>query len=113
MDTIYDDGLIALDEEALTIRRYRLPWGQKRIPYTKIVSVHRRPLTWIRGRARLFGSGDLVHWWNLDPLRPTKSEALELELHEHFVPTITPDDPATVYALLTERLGTPSGVSLD
>lgn len=105
MDAIYDDGLITLDDEAITIRRYFLPWGQKRIPYTKIVSVHRRPLTWIRGRARLWGSGDLVHMWNFDLGRPKKSEALELELRQHFVPTITPDDPATVYALLTERIG--------
>lgn len=105
MSFLYDDGLVALDEEAIVIRRYGLPWGDKRIPYSQIVSVHRRPLTWARGRARIWGSGDLVHWWNLDRARPTKSEALELELHRHFVPTITPDDPGTVYALLTERIG--------
>jgi hypothetical protein len=101
---LYDDGNIACDEHDLVVRRY-YPWGgSKTIPYASIRSVTRRPLTSVRGRWRLFGSGDLRHWWNLDGRRPRKSLALDLDIGRHVHPTITPDDPDTVDRILSERL---------
>ncbi len=62
------------------VHRYRatregvlLPWGTKRIPYASIKSVRRFTMTALRGKGRIWGSGDLRHWANFDPQRPRKS----------------------------------------
>jgi hypothetical protein len=69
---LYDDGLIACDDDGIVIRRY-YPWGDKRVAYGSIASVARLTLSPLRGQWRIWGSGDLVHWWNLDHRRPQKS----------------------------------------
>jgi Bacterial PH domain len=97
----YDDGKIACDSTGLLIRWY-YPWGSKRIPYTSIRSIHRLPIR-IR-RWRLWGSGDLRHWWNLDFSRPRDKVALDIDTGHWIHPTITPDDPDTVERILNERL---------
>lgn len=60
-------------------------------------------LSGIQGRGRIWGSGDFVHWWNLDPTRPHKSVALVLDVGGRVRPTITPDDPERVAQLLHRR----------
>ena len=100
---LYDDGGIACDEKTLIIRRY-YPWGAKRVPYTAIKSVARRALSPARGQWRIWGSGDLVHWWNLDTGRPRKTVALELDVGGRVRPTITPKDPDAVDRILTDHL---------
>ena len=99
---LYDDGKIACDETSLIIKRY-YPWGAKTIPYSAIRSVGRLTPLGIR-KWRLWGSGDFVHWWNLDRERPSKELALVLDVGHHIRPTITPDDPRAVEGILTERL---------
>lgn len=101
---MYDDGTIRCDEQAVTIRRY-YPWGAKRIPYTSIEGVQRLPLTGVNSgrRWRIWGSGDLRHWWNFDPHRPRKDTALVLDVGRRMRPTITPDDPDAVERVLAER----------
>lgn len=100
---LYDDGRIACDERGVTIRWY-YPWGTKRVPYDAIRSVKERPLSLVRGRWRIWGSGDFVHWYNLDPTRTRKDVALVLDLGRRVKPTITPDDPDTVRRIVDERL---------
>jgi hypothetical protein len=56
----HDDGNIACDDTELIIRRYH-PWGAKRIPYSSVREVKRRPLSPVRGKWRIWGSGDFVH----------------------------------------------------
>jgi hypothetical protein len=104
----YDDGRIRCDDQELVIRNYYL-WGAKRIPYTSIKGVQTLPLTGLNAvrRWRIWGSGDFVHWWNLDPSRPGKSIALVIDVGRQVHPTITPDDPAAVASILTERIGGP------
>lgn len=100
---LYDDGRIACDNGQLIIRRY-YPWGTaKRIPYSRIHSVTRRPMGVSGGKWRIWGSGDFVHWWNLDPTRPKKELALEIDTGGRIVPTITPDDPERVDRILSEH----------
>jgi hypothetical protein len=97
---LYDDGEIACDDSGLLIRRY-YPWGSKRVPYSSIKGVRRLP---IRVRKwRIWGSGDFRHWWNLDPRRPEKDTALELDLGRWIRPTITPDDVQAVEELVQEH----------
>lgn len=100
---LYDDGRIGCDEHGLTLRRY-YPWGSKRIPYGTIRSVTRRPLGRLTGRWRIWGSGDFVHWWNLDPGRPRKSVALELDVGRRVIPTISPDDPDEVERIVSAHI---------
>jgi hypothetical protein len=100
---LYDDGRIACDDLAVTIRWY-YPWGPKKIPYGKIRSVERRPLTKVRGKWRIWGSGDFVHWYNLDPTRPNKETAFEIDTGGRFRPTITPDDPDAVERILADHV---------
>lgn len=100
---LYDDGRIACDDTGVVIRWYYL-WGAKRIPYSSIRSVMHRPLSSWRRRWRLWGSGDLVHWYNLDGSRPKKKDALEIDTGGRIRPTITPDDADAVARILTEHL---------
>lgn len=101
--TSYDDGGIVCDDHCLTIRRY-YPWGAKRIRYTSIKGVKRLNLTGMNKvrKWRIWGSGDFVHWWNLDVRRPRKDCALVIDVGHRVHPTITPDDPDTVERILTE-----------
>jgi len=69
----YDDGGVACTEDALVIRRYYFPFGDKRIPYTKIEQVQRRPMAGLTGQWRIWGSGDFRHWYNLDSGRRRKT----------------------------------------
>jgi hypothetical protein len=102
---LYDDGRIVCDEDGLLLRWY-YPWGAKRISYDSIKNVTELPLTGANSvrRWRIWGSGDFVHWWNLDPSRPRKTTALVLELGRRVRPTITPDEPATVEQIIRERV---------
>jgi hypothetical protein len=97
----YDDGRVACTEDALVIRLYYFPFGEKRILYSGIRRVRRRELTAMSGRYRIWGSGDFVHWANYDPDRPKKSVAFIVELSGQRVrPVITPDRPDEVLAEL-------------
>jgi hypothetical protein len=100
---LYDDGRIACGDTSLIIRWYYL-WGAKKLPYSSITSVNKRPLTRWRGRWRLWGSGDFVHWYNLDLGRAKKEIALDVHTGGRIVATITPDDPEAVERILTEHL---------
>ena len=97
----YGDRTVRCDEQALTIRRY-YPWGSKRIPYSAIKGVQRLPLNAVR-RWRIWGTGDFLHWWNLDSRRPHKDVALVLDLGTRVRPTITPDNPDLLETLLLNR----------
>ncbi len=99
---LYDDGRIACDDRGVIIRWYYL-WGRKKIPYSQIRSVSKRPLRRVRGRWRLWGSGDFVHWYNLDGNRPNKSVELVLDVGGRVRPVITPDDPDAVAAIVAEK----------
>lgn len=89
----YEDDTIRCTDEAVTLKWY-YPWGSKTIPYAKIVDVRDFPLTGFNAvrRWRIWGSGDMIHWWNLDLRRPTKRAALVFELGNRTKPTCTPRD---------------------
>jgi hypothetical protein len=101
--TSYDDGRIACDDDGITIRWYYL-WGAKRIPFHAIRSVKTFPLTPIRGKWRIWGSGDLVHWYNLDASRPGKETGIEIDAGGSIRPCITPDDVETVTRIIAEHV---------
>ena len=98
----YDDGRVACTDDALLIRRYYFPFGDKRVPYAKIADVRPRAMSsGLNGRWRIWGSGDFKHWFNLDPDRPGKSVMLVITQAGHGIqPVITPDNPEEVVAEL-------------
>jgi hypothetical protein len=102
---LYDDGRITCDGSGLNIRGY-YPWGSKRIRYSEISSASEFTLRTLRGRWRLFGSGDFRHWYSWDPRRPRKRTGIELKVGRWAVPVITPEDPRAVLAILRDHLRT-------
>jgi hypothetical protein len=103
----YDAGGVACDDKGIVLKRY-YPWGAKRIPYPPIKGVQHLPLTGTSKvrRWRIWGSGDFVHWWNLDTRRPGKTVALVIDVGRRIRPTITPDDPERVEQILRDHLCT-------
>jgi hypothetical protein len=100
---LYDDGRIQCDDEGLTIRWYYL-WGAKRVPFGSIRSAKTFALSPIRGKWRLWGSGDFVHWYNLDDSRPDKQTGIELDTGRRVRPCITPDDPDAVLRIIQDHI---------
>jgi hypothetical protein len=98
---LYDDGLVKLDEHALTLRRYYFPVAiRKRIPYADIRGVEQRSMGKSTGKLRFWGSGDFRHWTPLDVNRAGKDVAIVLDLGKRVQPVFSPDDPERVAALL-------------
>lgn len=100
---LYDDGRITCDEDGVVIHWY-YPWGSKRIPYRSIRANSIIDLAPVRGKWRLWGSGDLVHWYNLDGNRPKKASGIELDLGGRVRPCATLDDVEAVVAVLQAHL---------
>jgi hypothetical protein len=108
--SLYKDRWIELTDHDVIVRGYYFPWGAKRISYSSITSLDRFTMTALRGQWRIWGSGDLRHWANLDPGRPKKSVGFFLDLGRHVIPFLTPDDPEAFEQALRPHLqSTPTG----
>lgn len=101
---IYDDGLVRVDDDGVTLRRYYFPFGAKKlIPYSKIRGVDTAVLGNWNGRWRLWGSSDLWSWLPLDVRRPRKDTAVVLTVGR-ISPVFTPDEPGRVADLIRGRI---------
>ncbi|MBJ7340815.1 hypothetical protein [Mycolicibacterium sp.] len=77
----YDDGLIQLDRQAITLRRYHFPSGtSKVIPLRAVRGYRTEPLGLVMNRFRIWGSLDLRRWLPLDVKRPIKSTLVTLDV---------------------------------
>jgi hypothetical protein len=104
-EVLYEDDLIELDHEGITLRRYYFPLAMsKRISYTDILDVQQRAMGALTGKGRLWGSGDLRHWAPLDLHRPKKNTAIILDLGKFVRPVFSPNDPERVMPLLHEHV---------
>lgn len=101
----YQDDQLACTDDEVVIKRYYMSGQAKHIAYSAIRGITRLELTGLNAvrRWRLWGSGDFIHWWNLDPKRPRKSIALVLDVGKRVKPTITPDDPDAVERILEAK----------
>ncbi len=104
----YRDDRIECTDTAIRVSWYYFPFGTKTIPYSSIRSLERFPLSTTRGKWRIWGSGDLKHWLNLDGKRPEKSTGFILDVGKHVIPTVTPDDPDTFEQVVRDHLQTGS-----
>ncbi len=102
----YDDGLIQLDREAITLRRYHFPSGtSKIIPLRDVRGYKAEPLRFINERFRLWGSSNLRRWLPLDIWRPLKSTLVTLDVAGAKTnPAFTPQRPTEFLARLDELL---------
>ncbi len=102
----YDDGLVQLDREALTLRRYHFPSGtSKIIPVRTIRGYQAESLGLLIQRFRLWGSSDFRRWLPLDIRRPFKDTLITLDVPGTSPsPAFTPSDPEHFIAMLDEVL---------
>jgi hypothetical protein len=105
----YQDRWIECNDQEVRIRGYYFPWGTKTIPYVSVRSLERFTMTAVRGKGRIWGSGDLRHWANLDPQRSRKSVGFFVNLGRRVIPFLTPDDPDAFERVLRQhvQLGPP------
>jgi hypothetical protein len=104
----FDDGLVRLDAEGITLRRYYFPWGgAKTVPYHRIKAVRSRKVGLTTGGWRIWGSGDLRHWLPLDVHRRHRSRAIALDVGGWIRPTCTPTEPEKVLTILREHVDGP------
>jgi hypothetical protein len=96
----YQDPLIRIQNGELVIRQYYFPTGAKHIRLAAIIRVEEYPMGKATGRWRVWGSGDLVHWLNLDPGRRHKQQAFVIDHGRRAKPVVTPDDPDAFRAAL-------------
>jgi hypothetical protein len=103
--SVYRDHRIECTDREIVIHAYYFPWGTKRIPFTAVRSVDRFTMTGLGGKGRIWGSGDLKHWANLDLRRPHKDIGFFLDVGARTIPFVTPDDPDAFEAAVRSHLG--------
>jgi hypothetical protein len=105
----YDDGLIQLDRQAITLRRYHFPSGtSKVIPLRSIRGYKTESLGLVINRFRIWGSADLRRWLPLDVWRPIKSTLVTLDVpgtrpSPAFTPLRASEFIASLDAVLADR----------
>jgi hypothetical protein len=107
----YDDGLIQLDREAITLRRYHFPSGTaKVIPLRSVRGYSVQPLGLLVQRFRIWGTSDLIRWLPLDGRRPLKSTLITLHVPGAWPkPALTPSDPDRFLEVLDALMDNRSG----
>lgn len=99
-----------LDADGVTLRRYYFPVGaSKRIRYSEIRRVEARPMTWLTGKGRGWGSAHPGYWLPLDTGRPHKDTLVVLDVGRYVKPSFSPDDPDRVLAIIRQRTGSATG----
>jgi hypothetical protein len=105
--TTYSDPRIECDDAGISIHAYYFPWGTKHIRYDALRSLERFSLKSLGGNLRIWGSGDLRHWTNLDTGRPRKEVGFRLDIGARIVPWVTPDRPDAFEAAVREHAHLP------
>lgn len=102
----YDDGIIQLDQEALTLRRYHFPSGTSKIIRLRDIRGFRTSsLGLLLHRFRIWGTSDLRRWLPLDVRRPLKSTLVTFDVPGTYPdPACTPEHPTQFIELLSELL---------
>jgi hypothetical protein len=102
----YDDGLVQLDGEAITLRRYHFPDGtSKVIALDTIRGYKAESLGLFMQRFRIWGTSDFRRWLPLDVHRPLRSTLITLDVEgSRWRPAFTPERPDEFTALLDELL---------
>lgn len=102
----YDDGMVALDRSAITLRRYHFPSGtSKVIPLRSVRGFEAEDLGMFMQRFRIWGSSDFRRWLPMDLQRPFRSTLVTLDVPGlKMRPAFTPARPKEFLAVLEELL---------
>jgi hypothetical protein len=104
MADTYEDATVACGLDHLELRFYYFPFGTKRIPYDQITGLQRIEMVGpLSGKWRLWGTGNLRYWANLDLRRPKKDAGFVIDLGRAVSPIVTPDDPDAFEAVVRAR----------
>jgi hypothetical protein len=101
----YDDGIIICNAQGIEIRRYYFPAGSKRVAYSQIKGLQRLDMSPLKGKLRIWGTGNFTIWANLDMQRPHKAVAFIIDNNKRVKPFVTPDDPDAFETVVRERAG--------
>jgi len=101
----YDDGIIICDAVGVEIRHYYFPSGTKHVTYEEIKGLARVDMSPLRGKLRIWGTGNFKIWANLDTKRPHKEVAFIIDNGKSIKPFVTPDGPDAFEAVVRERAG--------
>ena len=102
----YDDGLVQLDRQALTLRRYHFPSGtSKVIPLQAIRGYKAESLGLFINRFRIWGTSDMRRWLPMDVWRPIRSTLVTLDVPgSRLSPAFTPLRAEEFLAVLDDLL---------
>lgn len=101
----YDDGLVALDSVAITLRRYHFPSGTSKVVPLRSIRGYRVEPLGLLNRFRLWGTSDLRRWLPLDIQRPFRNTLITLDLPGTWPsPAFTPEHPDEFVDLLDTLL---------
>ena len=101
----YDDGLVQLDYQAITLRRYHFPSGTSKVIPLRAVRGYRAEGLGLMNRFRIWGSSDLRRWLPLDVGRVTRSTLVTLDVPgARLSPAFTPQRADEFIAVLDELL---------
>jgi hypothetical protein len=89
----YTDGNIAFDDTGIALHGYYFPWGTKHLAYSSITGIRRFEMSNLRGKWRIWGTGNFKYWAPLDAARPKKSVGYIINVGARISPFITPRDP--------------------
>jgi hypothetical protein len=107
--TVHDDGVVAIDDDGITISSYHLPGRSRRIPFDDVVHVELIPIGFFTGRHQLVGIGPfrprLFFPW--DRRRSTRSQAVVIDRGTPLRVAVTPPDPDRVFDLIRRRIQLP------
>ena len=104
---LYDDDVVSLDDEGITIKHYTNRRRLRHIPYSAVEQLDRIDLRLWTGKYRLVGisPGRPFHFFPWDPHRASKTEALAIDLGRRMRIAISPDNTDAVQQLIEERIG--------
>lgn len=102
---MYEDNTVRADDTGITIMRYQVTGGTKRIPFDEIRSATVFDMD-AAGRWTLIGVGPtrIRSWYNWDSSRRSKTKAIEIDAGGTFHPTVTPDDSEAFIAAISDHV---------
>ncbi len=72
---LYEDRLVKISNDSIILKNYYFPLiGSKRVPFNRIESVAADNPSLLKGKFRIWGTGNFVTWWPLDFARPSRDK---------------------------------------
>ena len=102
MNDLYQDGLVAITDDSIILKKYYFPvMTPKVIVFGSIKYIEVLEPTLINGKWRIIGSGDFRTWLPWDSARPARDKIFRITYRNKWVRTgFTVEDSKTVEEIL-------------